>query len=106
MMLASFLHRELPVRIAHSIDDLEHCDSLFVTYVLSSLAHKPSHNNTYYYRKPIQKVCDLYEKSFRMLRKVSEPSNVATEREFESVVQRIYDKQSPILSLVAQGTSS
>mmetsp|Transcript_15404 Transcript_15404/g.13940 ORF Transcript_15404/g.13940 Transcript_15404/m.13940 type:complete len:410 (-) Transcript_15404:40-1269(-) len=84
LQVACFLHRELPVRLAHRAVELEEYD-LFM---------KSSH---------IRNVCSWYKTSFSQLRSCQAPTNKELERKFALTIESIYERHSATLITMAKG---
>ena len=82
--MACFLHRELPVRLAHRACELESSD-LF----------KQSES--------IMSVCNWYKTSFHELRSIPAPVNIEKEQVFARTMETIFDRHSPTLITMARG---
>ena len=83
MQVACFLHRELPVRLAHRAIELE-------STVLASSKH-------------IQEVCSWYKQSFKEIRECELPMDVEKEARFAQVIDSIYLRHSTTLMTMAKG---
>eukprot|EP01038_Epipyxis_sp_PR26KG_P008259 gene8259-11177_t len=84
IQIASFLHRELPIRIAHIVSKLE-------TY---SLFTKSEH---------VRNVCHWYKASFDQVRSVAAPSTIEKEAIFAKMISSLYDRHSSTLINMAKG---
>ena len=84
MQVATFLHRELPVRLAHRAVELE------ANPVLKSSSH-------------VRQVAKWYKDSFSDLRDAPHPMSVETEAEFAQTIARVYDRHSRTLMTMAKG---
>jgi len=84
MQVACFLHRELPVRLAHRACELE------ATPVLQQ-------------SKQVQQVANWYKQSFRELRECPMPMDVEKEARFARVIDSIYERHSTTLMTMAKG---
>ena len=84
IQIACFLHRELPVRLAHRALELENTED-FV-------------NN-----KQINSVCTWYKQSFAALRRCAAPIDQEKEEEFAKCVQDIYERHANTLITMALG---
>eukprot|EP00899_Mesostigma_viride_P012908 jgi/Mesvir1/21618/Mv04041-RA.1 len=82
-----FLHRELPVRLAHRVTDLEN-----LPYGLSS-------------KLPVQRVRDWYVESFRDLRNFPPIKDSADERAFTRLIQVIKDRHRDVVPTLAIGVA-
>lgn len=84
IQVACFLHRELPVRIAHRVQQLE----------TSPLLRKSDH---------IRKVCEWYKTSFAQIRSCPIPDTPKKEQEFSDRLSSVYDRHSTTLMTLAKG---
>jgi pyruvate dehydrogenase kinase 2/3/4 len=85
IQVAGFLRRELPIRLAHRIQDLQG---------IPVLKDMPS----------VQAVCDLYLKSFLELEAFdTKIATVAQEEAFSLAVEQIYERHSKVLVQMARG---
>lgn len=84
IQIACFLHRELPVRLAHRAVELED-HPLFKS--------SPS----------IQNVSSWYKTSFAQLRSTPVPHDVEKEKMFAKVIESIYERHSSTLIIMAKG---
>jgi hypothetical protein len=85
IQVAGFLRRELPIRLAHRIQDLQG---------IPVLKDMPS----------VQAVCDLYAKSFLELEAFdSKIQTVEQEEAFAVAVEQIYERHSKVLVQMARG---
>ncbi len=84
IQVACFLHRELPVRLAHRAVELE-------AYELFSKS--PS----------IMNVCNWYKTSFAQLRVCPAPTDLDKEAQFAKVIESIYERHAPTLITMAKG---
>lgn len=84
IQIACFLHRELPVRIAHRVLELNS---------LELFQESPS----------IQGVCQWYKTSFAQLRKAPVPMDLDKEEHFARVIESIYERHSATLITMAKG---
>lgn len=84
LQVASFLHRELPIRLAHRAVELESIE------IFGKSIH-------------IQQVCNWYKESFRELRSCPAPDDLEKERTFSRVVQSIFERHSYTLITMAKG---
>jgi hypothetical protein len=85
IQVAGFLRRELPIRLAHRLQDLQG---------IPVLKDMPS----------VQAVCDLYAKSFLELEAFdSKIQTVEQEEAFAVVVEHIYERHSKVLVQMARG---
>lgn len=84
IQIACFLHRELPVRLAHRALELENTEDFL--------------NN-----QQMQSVCTWYKQSFAALRRCSAPIDSEKEEEFAKCVQDIYERHANTLITMALG---
>ena len=85
MQVASFLRRELPIRLAHRIHDLGHC---------APLSDMPS----------VQRVRELYTQSYCEISHFSETIDTPEkEEEFAALIENIYERHSSVLVQMAKG---
>jgi pyruvate dehydrogenase kinase 2/3/4 len=85
IQVAGFLRRELPIRLAHRLQDLQG---------IPVLKDMPS----------VQAVCDLYAKSFLELEAFdSKIQTVEQEEAFAIAVEQIYERHSKVLVQMARG---
>jgi pyruvate dehydrogenase kinase 2/3/4 len=85
IQVAGFLRRELPIRLAHRLQDLQG---------IPVLKDMPS----------VQAVCDLYAKSFLELEAFdSKITTVEQEEAFAVAVEQIYERHSKVLVQMARG---
>jgi len=84
IQVASFLYRELPARLAHRIQDLDH-----VPY----MSNMPS----------VRNVRDTYVSSFRELVSQPIPDGPNSEEQFAKLVEGIYDRHAGVLVSMARG---
>jgi len=84
MQVACFLHRELPVRLAHRACELE------ATPIMQE-------------SKFVQQVCTWYKQSFQELRECPLPTDLAKEKHFARVIDSIYERHSTTLITMAKG---
>lgn len=84
IQVACFLHRELPVRLAHRVVELEK----------SELFMKSAH---------IRNVCSWYKTSFAQLRLCPAPTNKEKEQEFAKVIESVYERHAATLVTMAKG---
>ena len=83
VQVASFLHREMPVRLARRVVELEEpvfCGSKYV-----------------------KEVSSWYKQSFRELRQAAAPYNEETEEAFAQTISCIYERHAPTLMTMAKG---
>ena len=85
IQIASFLRRELPVRLARRVIELEQ---------LPEGLHS---------MKSVQRVRDWYEQSFVDIRRSRQPVDVETEVEFFEVLSKVYDRHAATLITMARG---
>jgi len=88
MISAQFLHKELPVRLAHRVVELEN-----LPYGLS-------------YMGQIRQVRDWYVDSFMELRKFPEIKSMEDESAFTELLRNIYTRHSNVVPVVAAGVAS
>lgn len=84
IQVACFLHRELPIRLAHRVVELQG----------SPLFMKSEH---------IKNVCNWYKTSFSQLRRCPAPSSKDKEIEFAKIIESIYERHSSTLITMAKG---
>lgn len=84
IQVACFLHRELPVRLAHRAVELE-------GYAL----FKESAS--------MRNVCNWYKTSFAQLRECPAPTDLEKEAKFAKVIDSIYERHSATLITMAKG---
>ena len=84
IQVACFLHRELPVRLAHRAIELESTLTL----------HDSKH---------VKQVISWYKQSFKELRECPVPMNIEKEKRFATVVSNIYERHSRTLMNMAKG---
>jgi len=84
IQVACFLHRELPIRLAHRAVELE-----------SSQLYKESPS--------IRNVCSWYKRSFAQIRAVAAPVDIEKESKFAKVIEDIYERHSATLITMAKG---
>lgn len=82
---AQFLHRELPVRLAHRLVEL------------SCLPHGLAQ------QKSIKLIANFYERSYRELKQFPIPSNLQEEAEFTALLSRIYERHSSTIVTASRG---
>ncbi|CAD7705296.1 unnamed protein product [Ostreobium quekettii] len=87
ILSAQFLHRELPVRLARRVAELEN-----LPYGLSSKPH-------------VLKVRDWYIESFLDLRKFPPVRNAQDELKFTELLQMIYSRHTNVVPLMAKGVA-
>jgi pyruvate dehydrogenase kinase 2/3/4 len=83
IQVASFLHRELPVRLAHRALELE-----------SPIVNRSSY---------VRQVCNWYKRSFQELRNCPAPTTLAIEAKFHNVINGIFERHSSTLINMAKG---
>jgi len=88
MISAQFLHKELPVRLAHRVAELEN-----LPYGLSQ---KPQ----------ILKVRDWYVESFTELRSFPSMKSAEDELQFTKLLQHIYNRHANVVPMVASGVGA
>jgi len=84
IQVACFLHRELPVRLAHRACELEQYD----LFAQSSA---------------IRNVCSWYKQSFQQLRECAAPTDIDKEEKFAMAIEAIYERHSNTLIAMAKG---
>jgi len=82
---AVFLHRELPIRLAKRVKELES-----LPYGLSQM-------------EPVLRVKRWYEESFREILATPEPRNDADELAFTALLEKIYERHTHVVPTLAQG---
>ena len=82
---ARFLHRELPIRLAKRVKELES-----LPYGLSQM-------------KPVIKVKEWYEESFRELLSFPDPRTAADELAFTELLEKIYERHTDVVPTLAKG---
>ncbi|GFR44685.1 hypothetical protein Agub_g5982 [Astrephomene gubernaculifera] len=87
LLSAQFLHKELPVRLAHRVAELEN-----LPYGLSA-------------KKPILQVRDWYVDSFRDLRSFPPVRDAADEQSFTLMLRKIYRRHANAVPVMAKGVS-
>mmetsp|Transcript_21064 Transcript_21064/g.25291 ORF Transcript_21064/g.25291 Transcript_21064/m.25291 type:complete len:384 (+) Transcript_21064:200-1351(+) len=87
ILSAQFLHKELPVRLAHRVAELENLPH--------GLSSKPN----------VLKVRDKYVDSFKDLRAFPKIQNMQDEKEFASLLKRIYERHSNVVPMMAMGVA-
>jgi len=85
LVSAQFLHKELPVRLAHRVAELEN-----LPFGLSA-------------KKPVQTVRDWYVESFSELRAFPIVSDMATEEKFTALIRRIMARHNNVVPMIARG---
>ena len=89
MQVASFLHRELPVRLAHKVKELESipimCASKHVQEVLFVLKECDLYITGLC---NCHQVCNWYKESFQELRETPVPLTSEKEEDFANLMQR------------------
>ena len=81
--VSMFLHRELPIRLAHRVRDLD---------CIPHLSSLPS----------TRAVRQMYAKSFEEIRAASTPNTVMRESAFADLLQNIYSRHSSVLLMMAR----
>ena len=84
IQVACFLHRELPVRLAHRACELDEY----------ALFGESSH---------IKNVCSWYKQSFQQLRECPAPTDPEREEVFARAIESIYERHSHTLITMAKG---
>jgi len=84
IQVACFLHRELPIRLAHRAVELE-----------NSQLYKESQS--------IRNVCSWYKRSFAQIRAAPAPVDLEKEAKFAKVIEDIYERHSATLITMAKG---
>lgn len=84
--VACFIHKELPIRLAHRIVELE-----------NSILYDKSSN--------VRLVVQSYTKSFEALKNISAPRDIDKENKFFSVVEEIYVRNSSTLIDMAKAAN-
>mmetsp|Transcript_8812 Transcript_8812/g.19408 ORF Transcript_8812/g.19408 Transcript_8812/m.19408 type:complete len:375 (+) Transcript_8812:739-1863(+) len=84
MQVASFLRRELPIRLAHRVRDLED---------VPVLHDMPS----------VRQVKDCYVRSFEDIVKAPPVQDAAGEEEFAALLEEIYERHAGVLVMMARG---
>eukprot|EP01026_Neomeris_dumetosa_P050085 TRINITY_DN4383_c0_g1_i1.p1 TRINITY_DN4383_c0_g1~~TRINITY_DN4383_c0_g1_i1.p1 ORF type:complete len:452 (-),score=44.13 TRINITY_DN4383_c0_g1_i1:444-1619(-) len=87
VLSAQFLHKELPVRLAHRVAELEN-----LPYGLSMKAH-------------VIKVRDWYVESFQDLREFPRVSDISDEGKFTDLLRKIYRRHSNVVPAMARGVA-
>ncbi|GMH45392.1 hypothetical protein BSKO_13349 [Bryopsis sp. KO-2023] len=87
LLSAQFLHRELPVRLAHRVAELEN-----LPYGLSS---KPQ----------VLRVRDWYIASFQDIRRFRKVKTVDDEQDFTKLLEAIYGRHGNVVPLLARGVA-
>jgi len=85
IQIATFLRRELPVRLARRVVELQQLPE--------GLHAMPS----------VKRVCEWYEQSFVDIRRSQMPVDVASEQAFHDLLFTIYDRHAPTLVTMARG---
>jgi len=85
LQIATFLKRELPVRLARRVVELK--------ALPEGLDQMPS----------VNRVREWYEQSFVEIRSFPTPSNVSEEAKFADLLHRIYERHAPTLVTMARG---
>jgi pyruvate dehydrogenase kinase 2/3/4 len=81
--VAMFLHRELPIRLAHRVRDLD---------CIPHLSTLPS----------TRAVRQMYATSFEEIRAASTPNTIAREGAFADLLQNVYSRHSAVLLMMAR----
>lgn len=84
IQVACFLHRELPVRLAHRACELEATD-------------------LFKHSEGIASVCNWYKTSFYEIRQCEAPTDMEKEAAFAKIIESIYDRHSATLITMAKG---
>lgn len=87
MLSAQFLHKELPVRLAHRVAELEN-----LPYGLSN-------------KVPVLKVRDWYVESFKELRHFPTVKDPGDESKFTELLRHIYRRHANVVPVMAKGVS-
>lgn len=87
LLSAQFLHKELPVRLAHRVAELEN-----LPYGLSAKSN-------------ILKVRDWYVESFQDLRAFPGIKDVESEKQFTSLLRQIYRRHANVVPVMAKGVA-
>lgn len=87
VLSAQFLHRELPVRLAHRVAELEN-----LPYGLSAKPH-------------ILKVRDWYVESFLDMRKFPSIADAHDELEFTKLLKHVYSRHKNVVPMMAMGVA-
>ncbi|GIL78201.1 hypothetical protein Vretimale_7587 [Volvox reticuliferus] len=87
LLSAQFLHKELPVRLAHRVAELEN-----LPYGLSA-------------KKPILQVRDWYVESFRDLRSFPPVRDIGDELKFTEMLRHVYRRHANAVPVMAKGVS-
>lgn len=85
IQIASFLRRELPVRLARRVIELEQ---------LPEGLHS---------MRSVQRVREWYEQSFVEIRRSRQPIDAESENEFHDLLSNVYDRHAPTLITMARG---
>jgi pyruvate dehydrogenase kinase 2/3/4 len=85
LVSAQFLHKELPVRLAHRVAELEN-----LPFGLSS-------------KRAVHTVRDWYVESFRELRAFPVIKDMATEETFTALIRRIMARHNNVVPMIARG---
>jgi pyruvate dehydrogenase kinase 2/3/4 len=78
-----FLHRELPIRLAHRVRDLD------------SIPHMSAMKST-------RDVRAMYAKSFEEIRSAPTPNNAEREKNFFTLISNVYSRHSSVLLMIAK----
>eukprot|EP00903_Cladosiphon_okamuranus_P005599 g5571.t1 len=84
IQVASFLHRELPIRLAHRVRDLESVPDMLA-------------------QKSVQQVREWYVISYEEIRRFPRPVTVDQEVRFAELLKGIYQRHAPVLLTMARG---
>ncbi|KAG5183205.1 pyruvate dehydrogenase kinase [Tribonema minus] len=84
IQVASFLHRELPIRLAHRVRDLESVPEMLQ-------------------QKSIQQVREWYVQSYDDIRQCPPPRTREVEKHFAKLLHDIYSRHAPVLLTMARG---
>ena len=85
LVSAQFLHKELPVRLAHRVAELEN-----LPFGLSL-------------KRPVQTVRDWYVESFQELRAFPHVHDMETEEKFTQLIRRIMARHNNVVPMIARG---
>ena len=85
LVSAQFLHKELPVRLAHRVAELEN-----LPFGLSA-------------KGPVQHVRDWYVESFQELRAFPPVKDMASEEQFTALIRRIMTRHNNVVPRIARG---
>eukprot|EP00953_Heterococcus_sp_UTEX-ZZ885_P021683 12091-Heterococcus_DN1.PRE.4 len=84
IQVASFLHRELPIRLAHRVRDLESVPDMLQ-------------------QKSVKQVREWYVQSYDDIKQCPAPKTRAVEAKFAKLLQDIYARHAPVLLTMARG---